>query len=88
MYQMETDMQDATPMTVCPMAETCKGMMEKPRLGFMFVVPGIVFVILGVAVLVEPQILAWLVALALIVMGVAMLMVASFMRKIGGGFKH
>jgi uncharacterized membrane protein HdeD (DUF308 family) len=65
------------------MAETCKGMMEKPRFGFMFIVPGIVFVILGIAVLFEPQILAWLVAITLIIMGIAMLMMAGFMRRIG-----
>ena len=81
-------MADATPMTMCPMAKTCQGMMEKPRLGLIFIVPGIVFVILGVAVLIEPQILVWLVAIALIVMGFAMIVLASFIRKIGGGFKR
>jgi len=84
---MEADMVDVTPMTMCPMAETCKGMMEKPGFGFMFIVPGIVFVILGIAVLIEPQILAWLVAIALIFMGIAMLMMAGFMRRIGKRFK-
>ena len=79
-------MVDVTPMAMCPMAETCKGMMEKPRFGFMFIVPGIVFVILGVAVLIEPTILVWLVAIALIVMGIAMLMMAGFMRRIGKRF--
>jgi len=83
---MEADMVDVTPMAMCPMAETCKGMMEKPRFGFMFIVPGIVFVILGVVVLIEPKILAWLVAIALIVMGIAMLMMAGFMRRIGKRF--
>ena len=81
-------MVNTTPMTMCPMAETCKGIMEKPRLGFMFIVPGISFIILGVAVLIEPQILVWLVAIALIVMGFAMIVLASFIRKIGGGFKR
>jgi uncharacterized membrane protein HdeD (DUF308 family) len=79
-------MADVTPMTMCPMAETCKGMMEKPRFGFMFMVPGIVFIILGVVVLIEPNILVWLVAIALIFMGIAMLMMAGFMRKIGRRF--
>lgn len=79
-------MADTTPMTMCPMAETCKGMMEKPRFGFMFTLPGIVFILLGIAVLVEPKILTWLVAIALIFMGIAMLMMAGFMRKIGRRF--
>ena len=80
-------MVDVTPMNMCPMAETCKGMMEKPRFGFMLTVPGIVFVILGVAVLIEPKIIVWLVAIALIIMGIAMLMMARFMRRVGQRFK-
>lgn len=76
-------MVDTAPQAMCPMAATCKGMMEKPRSGLMLMVPGFIFIILGVAVLIEPQILVWLVAIALVVMGIAMLMMANFMRKIG-----
>jgi len=57
----------------CPMANTCKG------LGL--VIPALVFVTLGVAVLIEPQILAWIVGIVLIVMGVAMLVFGRFMRR-------
>lgn len=76
-------MANTAPMAMCPMAATCKGMMAKPRSGLMLMIPGFVSIILGVAVLIEPQILAWLVAIALIVMGIAMLMMANFMRKMG-----
>ena len=76
-------MVDTTAMPMCPMAKTCKGMMEKPHSGFMFMLPGILFIILGVTIIMQPQILVWLVAIALIVMGIAMLMMANFMRKIG-----
>jgi uncharacterized membrane protein HdeD (DUF308 family) len=38
---------------------------------------------LGVAVLMEPRILAWLVAFVLIVMGISILMMANFIRRIG-----
>jgi uncharacterized membrane protein HdeD (DUF308 family) len=69
------------------MAETCKGMMEKPSSGFMLIIPGIVLIILGVAVIIEPLILVWLVAIALIVMGIAVLMLTAFMRKIGKRFR-
>ena len=77
----------AEPMSMCPMAETCKGMMEKPTSGLMFSVPGIVLIALGIAVIVEPRILVWLVALALIMMGTATLMMARFMRGIGERFQ-
>ena len=81
-------MAEPVPMPMCPMAETCKGMMEKPSSGLVLIIPGIVLIVLGVSVLVEPRILLWLVAIALIVMGVAMLMLSRFMRKIGRRFQN
>jgi len=36
-----------------------------------------------VAIIVQPQILVWLISVALIVMGIAMLVMSNFMRKIG-----
>ena len=76
-------MTQGTPMPTCPMAETCKGMMEKPGSSFWMIIPGLIFIVLGVLIILYPQILAWLVAIALIVMGVAMLMMVNFMRGIG-----
>lgn len=70
-----------TPM--CPMAGACRVMAEKPRFGLVLMVPGLAFIMLGVVVLIEPQILAWLVATALIVMGIGMLVMAGFMRSMG-----
>jgi uncharacterized membrane protein len=84
---MEETMADVAPMPMCPMARTCKGMMEKPLSGFALIVPGIVLIILGIAVLIEPRILLWLVAITLIVMGVAMLMLSKFMRNVGERFQ-
>ena len=79
-------MTERVPMSTCPMAETCKGMMEKPVTGLWMFIPGIIFIILGLAIIVYPQILAWFVACALIVMGVTMLMMVKFMRGIGKRF--
>lgn len=76
-------MADTAPMPTCPMAETCKGMMEKPGSGFWMIIPGLVFIILGVSIILYPQILVWLVAIALVVIGVAMLVMVNFMRNIG-----
>ena len=80
-------MEKSVPMPMCPMAETCKGMMEKPFSGMALLIPGIVLIILGVSVLIEPRILLWLVAVALVVMGIAMVMISRFMRKIGARFQ-
>lgn len=65
------------------MARACKGMAAKPGARLWMVVPGLFFVALGIAIILYPQILVWLVAVALIVMGVAMMMMASFMRSFG-----
>lgn len=78
----------ADPMPMCPMAETCKGMMEKPRSGVMFLLPGILLIALGIGVIIEPRILVWLVAIALVVMGAAMLMMGRFMRSMGERFHN
>ena len=73
-------MTESIQMSMCPMAEKCKGMMEKPFSGFMVVMPGIFLIVLGVVVFIEPQILIWLVAAVLVMMGVGMLMFARVMR--------
>ena len=74
---------ETKPMPMCPMAETCKGMMEKPGSGMWMMIPGVLFIALGVLIFLYPQILAWFVAIALVVLGVAMLMMTKFMRGIG-----
>ena len=76
-------MEDRISMPTCPMAETCKGMMERPGTSLWMIIPGLVFVVLGIAIIVYPQILAWLVSLALIVVGLALLAMVSFMRRMG-----
>lgn len=79
-------MVETTPMSMCPMAEACKGMMEKPGSGLWMLIPGILLIALGVLIIFYPQILAWLIAIALIVMGVATLVMTNFMRGIGKRF--
>ena len=81
-------MTEATPMPTCPMAETCKGMIENPSSNLWMIIPGLVFIVLGVTIILYPQILAWLVAVALIVMGVSMLVMVNFMRGIGKRFQN
>jgi uncharacterized membrane protein HdeD (DUF308 family) len=78
-------MVETTPMSMCPMAEACKGMIEKPGSSLWMMIPGILFIALGVLIILYPQILAWLVAIVLVVMGIAMLTMTMtrFMRGIG-----
>ena len=76
-------MSETTAMPMCPMAATCKGMMGNRKSGFLMIVPGFLFIALGVAIIMYPQILVWFVAIALIVTGIAMLMMVKLMRRFG-----
>jgi len=75
------------PLPMCPMAAMCKGMMEKPFSGVMLIIPGLAFIALGVLVIYEPRILAWIIAAVFILLGAMMVMMASFVRKIGARFQ-
>ncbi len=77
-------MAETSTTAICPMAKTCKGMVENPKSRYMMILPGLIFIVLGLVIIMYPQTLVWLVAIALIVMGLAMLMMVNFMRKIGG----
>lgn len=76
-------MAEKSPMPMCPMAETCRGMMGQPGSGLWMMMPGLALIALGVLILVFPQILPWLLAIALMLMGAAMLVMIGFMRRIG-----
>ena len=78
---------DRTPLPTCPMAETCKGMMTKPFSGTGLLLPGILFVALGVLIVIEPTVLIWVMATAFVLLGIMMLMMASFIRSIGKRFQ-
>ena len=76
-------MAQAAPMPMCPMAETCKGMMEKPFSGLVMMIPGIVFIAMGLVIFVWPSVLPWLAAAVCILAGGLMLATANFMRGAG-----
>ena len=67
----------------CPMASMCKGMARKSKTGFLTMIPGVILILFGLLVLFQPEILAWLVAAMLIIMGVGALFMANTMRKLG-----
>lgn len=69
------------PMEMCPMASMCRGMAGKPWSGTMLMLPGILLVLVGILIFVEPKILVWLLASVTILMGIALLSFALFMRR-------
>jgi hypothetical protein len=87
--QLETTMdKDSTrSMPMCPMAETCGRMMTRRRMGFAPIFMGAIFILLGIAIIVEPRIIVWILAAMLIFMGIMMLVMAGFMRRMGERFQ-
>lgn len=70
-------------MAMCPMAKMCSGMTRKRPSGLLLMLPGLVMIVVGVLIVIEPGILVWLVAIACVLVGVMLLTMASFIRKMG-----
>jgi len=71
-----------SPTKSCPMSEMFKRASGKRGIGLLVLIPGLLFVLVGVAIVLEPQILVWLLAGASIAVGIALLAIASFFRKL------
>ena len=76
-------MAETTSRYSCPMSDMCKGMGGQPGSGMVVILPGFVLIGVGLLVLFQPQILAWLIAILMIMMGVGLLFMASMLRKFG-----
>jgi len=66
---------------MCPMAKACERMMEKPRSGALLMLPGLLLIVLGVLIFIEPRIAVWLVGSVVILMGVMFFMMARFIGR-------
>ena len=76
-------MTEASSKPACPMAAMCKGMVGKSTSRMVIMIPGLALIGLGVLVLFQPQILAWLIAIVMIMMGAGFLFMGNMMRKFG-----
>ena len=70
------------PTAMCSMA-ACAGMMKKRPTGYSAMVAGILLIIVGALIFVEPRILVWLAGAALVFIGVMLLMMTRFIRRLG-----
>jgi hypothetical protein len=84
---MEVQMTEATPIQMCPMAGTCKVMMERPFPGLALIIAGISFIALGLLVIYEPHSLFWILAFCFVLFGAMMLAMAAFMGKLTTRFQ-
>jgi hypothetical protein len=65
------------------MASMCGGIFEKGTPRFLLMLPGAVLILFGIAILIEPQVLVWLLAGTALLLGLAMLLMAHFMYRFG-----
>ncbi len=76
-------MTETTSRYSCPMSDMCERMGGKPGSGTAMILPGLVLICVGLLVLFQPQILAWLIAFLMIMMGVGLLFMANMLHKHG-----
>ena len=74
------------PMESCPMSAMFKKTAGNRGFKLLAMIPGLLFVLGGLAIIFEPQILVWLMAAASILVGIGLLAGASFLRKLAAGF--
>ena len=75
-------------MAQCPMAEMCQSMLKHSRMGLVLLIPGLLFVLGGILILLEPTVLVWLMGGTSILLGLVMLTLASFLRKLSTTLLH
>ena len=76
--------EDTATTASCPMAKMCEGMMKGGArgLGLLLLIPAAVLLTLGVAILLVPKILTWLVAGGLVLVGGLILVAAYHARRL------
>lgn len=70
-------------MAMCPMGRMCAKMMDRRPSALLLVLPGILFILLGALIVIEPRVLIWLIAAASVFIGVMLLLFARFIRRLG-----
>jgi len=67
----------------CPMAGMCQGMINGPKASVYLTILGFVLVFVGILILIEPKLLAWLIGCMFILLGLAMFTMTAIMRARG-----
>jgi hypothetical protein len=68
---------------VAPETKPPAGAMAMWPSGLLLMLPGVLLIVVGVLIVIEPRILVWLMATASVLLGIMLLMMASFIRKVG-----
>lgn len=83
----QTGIPDAGPCK-CPtamssMPRMCMGMMGKRPSGLLLMLPGVLMIAAGAVIVIEPQILVWLLAAGSVILGIMLLLMAGLIRGMG-----
>ncbi len=71
----------------CPMAKMLVGLRTKSKIGYFFLIPAALFFVAGVLILLVPKALVWLMGGISMLLGLAMLAVAIFLRSLASRVK-
>lgn len=71
------------PTAMCSMSKMCMGMMGKRPSGLLLMLPGILLIAVGALIVIEPQILVWLLAAGSVLLGIMLLLMAGLIRGMG-----
>jgi len=71
------------PEAMCPMASMCRGIFKGSASRFLLMLPGVLLVLVGIAIAIQPQVLVWLAAAVAILLGVAILVMANLVYRLG-----
>ncbi len=66
---------------MCPMAKMCKGIARKPPSLAITMLPGMIVIVLGIVILLEPKILVWLVATVTILFGLILIVIPILIHR-------
>ena len=72
----------------CPMAGKFHEAMESPGFTYGLLIPGILLILIGILILVNPEVLVWLVAGVSILFGLVLLIGALLLKKLALSMKH
>ena len=72
----------------CPMMTKFDETIGNPKLVLFLSIIGIALLILGVAIILEPKIVAWIIALVLMLVGVSLLMMVYYINRMKSPIEH
>jgi hypothetical protein len=79
---------DAGEPSQCPMAAKFHETMESPGFTYGLLIPGILLILIGILILIKPEVLVWLMAGVSILLGLILLIGTLLLKKLALSMKH